>query len=71
MGARNSVGHRKLSTLIVEYDPAASVVLGATLKSLGCENQQFDLPFEALESFVTKRYDQLVMDWNLPHMKGG
>ncbi len=66
-----AVEQRKLSTLIVEDDPAASVVLGATLKALGCDTNQFDLPQEALESLATKRYDLLVLDWNLPYMKGG
>ncbi len=66
-----SMPQRKLSALIVEDDPAASVVLEATLKSLGCDVTKFDLPTEALESLKTKRFDLLVLDWNLPYMKGG
>lgn len=62
---------RKLSALIVEDDPAASVVLEATLQALGCDVFNFDLPGAALESLKTKRYDLLVLDWNLPYMKGG
>jgi len=62
---------RKLSALIVEDDPAALVVLSETLKAMGCEVSQFDLPNEALESLATKRYDLIVLDWNLPYMKGG
>ncbi len=65
-----SLQPRKLSVLIVEDDPAASVVLGETLKALGCDVHQFDLPHEALESITTKRYDLVVLDWNLPYMKG-
>jgi CheY-like chemotaxis protein len=62
---------RKLTTLIVEDDPAASAVLQATLKALGCTVDHFDLPGEALKAMETKRYDLLVLDWNLPYMKGG
>ncbi len=63
--------NRKLSTLIVEDDPAASVVLEATLKALGCSVDHFDMPSDALNAIGTKRYDLLVLDWNLPYMKGG
>lgn len=62
---------RKLSALIVEDDPAASVVLKSTLEAHGCNVDHFDLPQDALESIKTKRYDFLILDWNLPYMKGG
>lgn len=62
---------RKLQALIVEDDPAASVVLQATLESHGCNVNQFDLPHKALLAIVENRYDLLILDWNLPYMKGG
>ena len=31
----------------------------------------FDLPSKALQAISTKRFDFLVLDWNLPYMKGG
>ena len=66
-----SIPKRKLSTLIVEDDPAAAVVLKSTLMALGCTVDHFDLPTEALQAIISKRYDLLVLDWNLPYMKGG
>ncbi len=62
---------RKLQALIVEDDPAASVVLKATLESHGCQVNHFDLPTKALHALVDNRYDLLILDWNLPYMKGG
>lgn len=61
---------RKLNTLILEDDPAAAVVLKATLESLGCHVDDFGLPADALQAITSKRYDLLVLDWNLPYMKG-
>lgn len=65
-----SIPARKLSTLIVEDDPAAAVVLKTTLSAIGCNVDHFDLPGLALEAIISKRYDLLVLDWNLPYMKG-
>ena len=62
---------RPLSVLIVEDDPAAATVLQATLKSLGCEVDHCDLPEYALGALLNHRYDLLILDWNLPYMKGG
>lgn len=62
---------RKLSTLLVEDDPASAVVLTATLNALGCSVDYFSMPDTALSAILTKRYDLLVLDWNLPYMKGG
>ena len=62
---------KKLSVLVVEDDPAASVVLEATLKSYGCNVTHFEQPLEALESLKSNSYDLLILDWNLPYLKGG
>lgn len=62
---------RKLNALIVEDDPAASMVLQATLETYGCNVSHFDLPHEALKAIEENRYDLLILDWNLPYMKGG
>ncbi len=62
---------RPLSILIVEDDPAAALVLQSTLKSLGCEVDHCDLPEYALAALQNHRYDLLILDWNLPYMKGG
>lgn len=59
-----------LNTMILEDDPAASIVLQTTLKSLGCLVDSYELPATALDAIVKKRYDLLVLDWNLPYMKG-
>lgn len=61
---------RKLKTIIVEDDPVSSLVLKTILKARGCHVDHFDLPTEALEVILTQRYDLLVLDWNLPYMKG-
>lgn len=62
---------KKLQALIVEDDPAASVVLKATLETYGCPVDHFALPGEALKAIDENKYDLLILDWNLPYMKGG
>ncbi len=61
---------RRLSTLVVEDDPAAAAILRATLKSIGCDVAHHDTPRAALKAIGEIRYDLLVLDWNLPYMKG-
>lgn len=61
---------RKLTTIVVEDDPVSSLVLKTILKARGCSVDHFDVPTDALEVILNKRYDLLVLDWNLPYMKG-
>ncbi|MBC7754597.1 MAG: response regulator [Moraxellaceae bacterium] len=62
-------GH-ELKTLIVEDDPVSSLVLKTILKTRGCSVDYFGIPNEALKVILNQRYDLLVLDWNLPYMKG-
>ncbi len=59
-----------LTTLVLEDDPAASLILKTTLNSLGCGVDSFENPHHAIEAMKTKSFDLLVLDWNLPYMKG-
>lgn len=65
------IPQRKLKALVLEDDPAAAVVLTATLSAHGCNVHQFEVPDKALRAIQDSRYDLLILDWNLPYMKGG
>lgn len=60
-----------LSILVVEDDPAATLVLQSTLTSLGCKVDQYSSPTDALKAICENRYDLVVLDWNLPYMNAG
>ena len=62
---------KKIQGLILEDDPAAAAVLKATLENYGCPTNHFDLPNDALKAIEDTKYDLLILDWNLPYMKGG
>ena len=61
---------KRIQTLVIEDDPAAATILKSTLKSVGCDVDHRDLPSEGLMALVEHQYDLLVLDWNLPYMKG-
>ncbi len=68
--ASPKITHRNIEVLIVEDEPAASLVLQRSLQSAGCRvDLSFD-GFSALDQIVEKNYELIVLDWMLPTMTG-
>ncbi|MBC7754987.1 MAG: response regulator, partial [Moraxellaceae bacterium] len=68
--ASPKITHRNIEVLIVEDEPAASLVLQRSLQSAGC---RVDLSFDgysALDQIVEKNYELIILDWMLPTMTG-
>ncbi len=63
------ISGKKFQVMMLEDDPAASVVLKATLETFGFLVDHFALPQDALNAIEENKYDLLILDWNLPYMK--
>jgi CheY-like chemotaxis protein len=62
--------HMVLRVLIVEDDPVAGSVIQTMLKHIGCQTKLVSEPREALNQALTRGYDLMVLDWNLPYQTG-
>ena len=68
--ASPKIAHRNINVLVIEDEPAASLVLQRSLQSAGCK---VDLSFDgysALNKVVEKDYELIILDWMLLTMNG-
>ncbi len=68
--ASPQITQRPIEVLVIEDEPAASLVLQKSLQSAGCKvDTSFD-GYSALNKLVEKEYELIVLDWMLPTMTG-
>lgn len=61
---------RNTNVLVIEDEPAASLILQKSLQSVGCNvDTSFD-GLSAVNMVVEKKYDLIILDWCLPTMTG-
>lgn len=60
----------RATALVVDDAPTVRMYHGGLLRSLGFEVDEAANGFEALESVMSKRYDLLLVDVNMPQMDG-
>ncbi len=64
------ITQRSIEVLVVEDEPAASLVLQRSLQSAGCKVDISDDGYSALNKVVDKKYELIILDWCLPTMTG-
>lgn len=65
-----TVKNRKLNILVAEDDPANRIFIEAILKHLGHNYKIVNNGKKALDEFKKNRYDVVILDNNMPEMKG-
>lgn len=68
--ASPKVTTRNIEVLVVEDEPAASLVLQRSLASAGCKVDVSYDGYSALNKLVEKEYELIILDWMLPTMTG-
>lgn len=64
--------HKKLRILMIEDDQDLNMLLKNTLqKHYNCKVDTATDPYEAMNCLSGKRYDLVVLDWQLPALNGG
>jgi CheY-like chemotaxis protein len=61
---------RNIEVLVIEDEPAASLILQKSLQSAGCKVDVSYDGYSALNKLVEKEYELIVLDWMLPMMTG-
>jgi CheY-like chemotaxis protein len=68
--ASPKITQRNIEVLVVEDEPAASLVLQRSLQSTGCKVDTSYDGYSALNKLIEKEYELIVLDWMLPTMTG-
>lgn len=63
---------KKLHILMIEDDQDLNMLLKSTLqKKYNCRVDTAADPYEAMNCLTSKKYDLIVLDWQLPALNGG
>lgn len=63
---------KKLHILMIEDDQDLNMLLKSTLqKHYNCRVDTATDPYEAMNCLTSKKYDLIVLDWQLPALNGG
>mgnify|MGYP000911737183 FL=1 len=61
---------RHIEVLVIEDEPAASLVLQKSLQSAGCKVDVSYDGYSGINKLLEKDYELIILDWMLPNMMG-